>query len=533
MAELNIYKPRYKIPFLAKSKVWPYKNSRLRRFFNIRGRKLIRGGLFKRYFMVFNNMKWSIARRYIRPYMHRRRAIRRRYRDNFYVKQQLKIFYGKQKELRFSKFFKMHLNNLTRRNLSFSASLERRADIVLFRLRFLPTIYACQQYIHHYGLLINDRKEKSPYATLTPGDTISFEEPIWSLFFNYVWERIHWRNYGLYLWKARQYKILKKKIWYLKKDKRFKVQNVLLLKKLFKFVTLTKTSINQIQNFGVLFEKKVLTTNMQYLHKKNFFMAEYYKILNRFKYNIKNFLNKFTDSFSNKWRFKKWKWDQYYSYFYQSLSLIILFLKTFKQTQMELLFLEYSYYKWVNEVDFASKIQNKKTEYRILEKKYLEEGNALTKKMLKAQSKTIHFELDQLFKQKNKYNTALTSFEELSAKEYHLWLEKLTFFMHLILRRRIKMFSLKPRYGLNKKTNKIVLKKSKIKLYLTNQRKKNIKQIMIPRLKPVHWYIPNYIYFDYTTLAGVYLYNPQPSEIQYSFKCSLNNVSSFYRSRGF
>jgi hypothetical protein len=58
--------------------------------------------------------------------------------------------------------------------------------------------------------------------------------------------------------------------------------------------------------------------------------------------------------------------------------------------------------------------------------------------------------------------------------------------MNLILRRRVKMFSLKPRYGVNKKTNKIMLKKSKIKLYLTNQRKKNIKQIMIPRLKPVH-----------------------------------------------
>ena len=110
--------------------------------------------------------------------MHRRRAIRRRYRDNFYAKQQLKIFYGKQKELRFSKFFKNHLNSLARRNLSFSASLERRADIVLFRLRVLPTIYACQQYIHHYGLLINERKEKSPYANLTPGDVISFDEPV-------------------------------------------------------------------------------------------------------------------------------------------------------------------------------------------------------------------------------------------------------------------------------------------------------------------------------------------------------------------
>lgn len=533
MAELNIYKPRYKIPFLAKSKVWPYKNSRLRRFFNIRGRKLIRGGLFKRYFMVFNNMKWSIARRYIRPYMHRRRAIRRRYRENFYTKQQLKIFYGKQKEMRFSKYFKMHLNNLTRRNLSFSASLERRADIILFRLRFLPTIYACQQYIHHYGLMINDRKEKSPYAMLTPGDVIAFEEPVWSLFFNYVWERVHWRNNGLYLWKARQYKILKKKIWYLKKDKRFKVQNVILLKKLFKLVSLTKNSIVQIQTVGALLQKKILTTGPQFVNKKNVFMMEYTKILDKFKFNIKIFLNKFADCYSEKWRFKKWKWEHYYSYFFQSLSLILMFLKTLKETHMELLFLEYSYYKWFSDLDFAIKIQEKKNEHRTVEKKYLEEPNILTKKLLKSQVKTAQFELEQLIKQKIKYGSALASAEEVSAKEYKLWLEKLMFFMNLILRRRVKMFSLKPRYGVNKKTNKIMLKKSKIKLYLTNQRKKNIKQIMIPRLKPVHWYIPNYIHFDFTILAGVYLYNPQPSEIQYSFKCGLNNVASFYRSRGF
>jgi len=92
MSQGNIYKPRYKIAFQAKSKIWPYKNSRLRRFFNIRGRKLVRRGLFKRYFLVFNNMKWTIARRYIRPYMKKRRPLRRRFRNVFYSKQQLRAF---------------------------------------------------------------------------------------------------------------------------------------------------------------------------------------------------------------------------------------------------------------------------------------------------------------------------------------------------------------------------------------------------------------------------------------------------------
>ena len=58
--------------------------------------------------------------------------------------------------------------------------------------------------------------------------------------------------------------------------------------------------------------------------------------------------------------------------------------------------------------------------------------------------------------------------------------------MNLFLRRRIKSFSLRPRYGLNKKTNKIVLRKSKLKQFLAVQRKKSIKRIALPRLKPVH-----------------------------------------------
>jgi len=129
---MNIYKPRYKIAFQSKSKVWSYKDSRLRRFFNIRGKKLVRRGFFKRYVLVFNNMKWTIARRYIRPHMRRRKAVRRRFRDAFYKKQQLRAFHGKIKELAFRKNFQRFLISGTNRNKSFFASLERRLDMFFF-----------------------------------------------------------------------------------------------------------------------------------------------------------------------------------------------------------------------------------------------------------------------------------------------------------------------------------------------------------------------------------------------------------------
>jgi len=53
----NVYKPRFKIAFQAKSKIWAYKNSRLRHFFSIRGRRLFRGGFFRRNVIVANTLK--------------------------------------------------------------------------------------------------------------------------------------------------------------------------------------------------------------------------------------------------------------------------------------------------------------------------------------------------------------------------------------------------------------------------------------------------------------------------------------------
>jgi len=180
----NIYKPRYKIAFLSKSKVWPYKNSRLRRFFNIRGRKLVRRGLFKRYFLVFNNMKWTVARRYIRPYRIRRSSgtVKKRYKTAFYNKQQLRHFYGKFKEETFRNFFRASLVGINNRNNSYYSALERRADMFLFRTRVLPTIYAANQFVHHQGVELNGFFRKIATRISAPWCSFNFSTEILKYF---------------------------------------------------------------------------------------------------------------------------------------------------------------------------------------------------------------------------------------------------------------------------------------------------------------------------------------------------------------
>ena len=96
------------------------------------------------------------------------------YRHTFYLKQQLRHFYGKITEVAFRSFYKTHLLNTLNRNKSFFGALEQRADMFLFRMRLLPTIYACNQFIHHQGLLLNNKRfEKCPSALIRIGYTIS------------------------------------------------------------------------------------------------------------------------------------------------------------------------------------------------------------------------------------------------------------------------------------------------------------------------------------------------------------------------
>jgi ribosomal protein S4 len=293
MAVRDFYRPRYKVAFQAKSKIWPYKNSRLRRFFNIRGRKLVRRGLFKRIVLVFNNMKWTVARRYIRPFMKKRRPIKRRFKTAFYSKQQLRAFYGKEKEEVFRNFFKSFAGGVRNRGRVFISGIEARADIFLYRLRFLPTIYACRQFIYYFGVRINRGLEYAPSTRVLPGDIITFRKLYWSFFLESLEERIAWRVVGNYLWKRRERKKLRKKLWRIKRNHVFKKKNLALLTKrryvfriflskipvFFNFYTNFKNSLRWtertlLRNFNAVIVNSELATDSKVRSKFNVWVKE-------------------------------------------------------------------------------------------------------------------------------------------------------------------------------------------------------------------------------------------------------------------
>lgn len=101
------------------------------------------------------------------------RPKKRRYRDSFYVKQQLRYFHGKRKEYTFRYLFQHNQSTIAYRSNSFFSSLESRLDRFFFRRRLRPTIFASHQFIQHQGLYVNGSLEYSPRAVVSVGDRIT------------------------------------------------------------------------------------------------------------------------------------------------------------------------------------------------------------------------------------------------------------------------------------------------------------------------------------------------------------------------
>ena len=514
----NVYKPRYKIAYQAKSKIWPYKNSRLRGFFKLRSKKSIRRGKFKRYVLVFNNMKWTIARRNIRPYMFRSNAGKRRYKDIFYKKQQIRNFYGKVSEETFRNFFKRFLANSTRRNKTFFTALEFRLDMVLFRMKIMPTIYACNQLIHHHGVFLNKKLKNSPQEIVRVGDLISLPKNQWNSIFFYIFTRIYFRGFGYMVLKKRRIRKYKKMYYFSKKIQKPKIDAIkvymVLRKILFLFKNFesewleyfknTYNDVLKISN-NVIFDAK--SENLKYEHLKQLLLLKkrFKKFVTLFNRN-KNFCikkdikkdwysnkkYKFAKAMKLKLRKKKISYKKKFN----------IKLKLKRKKTLKILKLIYLFYKKssffiyqlknfeLNFLKSISQFPNEKT-FEILENNNLSIWNYLNLKQELLKKKYMLLEVKKSFIFKYKF----------FKKE--VWQEKSKYYT--------------------------------FKRYMDNIRKLKTKKrtFMTPRLKPIHMFIPSYIYFDYNTLRGVILYAPKPNEIYYPFRASLTEIYSYYKSRGY
>jgi len=564
----NIFKPRYKIAFLAKNKIWYYKDSRLRRFFNIRGKKLVRRGLFKRYFLVFNNMKWTIARRAIRPFMHRRAAVKRRYKTSFYIKQQVRHFYGKIKEKAFRKFFRNHITSISLRNNSFYSALERRTDMFLFRTRLLPTIYAANQFVHHQGIEINGIVEKSPNALVRPGTLLSFNSKYWTTFSDLLCDRIYFRLYGIKLWEKRAYTRLKKKVRWLSKINRYRRKNeILVLKKL---LTLRKRVQPILERFSANYFKLVKNWELifyQYYKSKIFSIDElkHFMISTKYfrlklseiskqikqlrltvQYNRKASIYGLTSHFKSG-TLKNKKLQHILQSFGDVKKQDFVTNNTFLNRYKVLYNKHYNVkefdskqynYRWRNSnTKFLKFVSLLNTFYTSISDLFTVAGlwefdmkvfvlNHAKKMLLQKSNNVVKQDYLLLLQQTLTYASKNRNYlVEKSA----LLKDKIRYMFEAFIKRKIRY----KRWMVTKTGSQKLLRKNPLYYFLMYRKVKKMRKLAIPRLKSVHWYIPTYIHFDFKTMQAVFLHHPLPEEIYYPFKCSLPKLTSFYRSRGY
>ena len=92
------------------------------------------------------------------------------------AKQKLKGYYGNITEKQFRRTHRQaeQIRGDTGENLI--GLLERRLDIIVYRSKFAPTVFAARQMVSHGHISINNVRTNIASARLSPGDTISLNK---------------------------------------------------------------------------------------------------------------------------------------------------------------------------------------------------------------------------------------------------------------------------------------------------------------------------------------------------------------------
>ena len=92
------------------------------------------------------------------------------------AKQKLKGYYGNIGEKQFRRYYKEadRLKGDTGENLI--GLLERRLDAVIYRAKFVPTVFAARQFVNHGHILVNGKHVNIPSYQVKEGDVIEVRE---------------------------------------------------------------------------------------------------------------------------------------------------------------------------------------------------------------------------------------------------------------------------------------------------------------------------------------------------------------------
>jgi small subunit ribosomal protein S4 len=92
------------------------------------------------------------------------------------AKQKLKGYYGNISEKQFLGIYKESVRRRGDTGALLIGLLESRLDAVIYRAKFVATVFAARQFINHGHIQVNGKKVNIPSYRVEPGDVISVKE---------------------------------------------------------------------------------------------------------------------------------------------------------------------------------------------------------------------------------------------------------------------------------------------------------------------------------------------------------------------
>ncbi len=131
----------------------------------------------RQYGPMWGNPNSSVAKREYAPGQHgQRRKKPTDYGVQLAAKQKLKTYYGNVSEKQFSKYYKEAIRRTGDAAENLIGLLESRLDNLVYKAKFVPTIFAARQFVNHCHITVNGKKVNIPSYLVKPGDVIEVRE---------------------------------------------------------------------------------------------------------------------------------------------------------------------------------------------------------------------------------------------------------------------------------------------------------------------------------------------------------------------
>lgn len=98
------------------------------------------------------------------------------YGTQLLAKQKLKAYYGNVSEKQMRKYYAEAIRRSGDTSENLIGLLETRLDAVVYRMKFVPSVFASRQFINHGHIMVNGKRVNIPSYLVKAGDVVSVKE---------------------------------------------------------------------------------------------------------------------------------------------------------------------------------------------------------------------------------------------------------------------------------------------------------------------------------------------------------------------